>query len=549
MIKPPLPAAGPAAKFASTLVSHMPTALGDVDNLPQALTIGGTDYAPNCYLVADDINPSTGTWASRHNATKIMSVTGSGTLPTYGNDTAIANDAVKYGSARFHLAADSTWAQIGAGDWAFEVIFIPRTTTTGMIFSSYDGTDGLLVYWNGTAVIVDILYSSVEYARVTFSVPTDHLAHIFCGGDKSDSYYTFGNGAYVNSRSIAAATDGGTSQPMAVGAHPSGAGPGDHSVLHVAIWDLPTNPWPGSGTNQAVMGAIAASRFATVAGIGCQKNTTYSFARASVGYVDRYVSATQRQLFAVSSGWPRVCERKDSAGSTVTGYLSEVQATNDFTYSEDATQWSAVRTTIASNAVTAPDGTTTADGIVSDAGLNTHYVSISTASVVGPHVFSCWLKAGAQSWSRMDIHTSPNAYAYFDLANGVMGTIGADVTSYGIEPWGNGWYRCWIEYTGGVAAHDHHIHTADANDGQSWNPAGGTTDLYVWGAQHEDEGSVIPTSYIKTAAATATRIKDSLTRTIPTLSTGKVTAQCSVLLGTGHNSTLTKTIMAIDDLG
>jgi hypothetical protein len=236
--------------------------VGNIDDLPQALTIGGSDYDPCAYLVADDIQAD-GTWASRHDVSKTLAFAGAGTNPTRQWDAVSrANRSAKYWASNYHKAADTTWGQITTGDWAFELIFSPFTTTTGMIFSSFNGsTAGLLAYWNGTSVIADVLYNSVEYARVTGAVTSKSLCHVFCGGDYSDAYYTWVNGIYVNSKSLAGATGSGAGSALTIGAHPSGANNGDHAIAQLGIWDLPANPWPGAATNQAVMGAIARARF------------------------------------------------------------------------------------------------------------------------------------------------------------------------------------------------------------------------------------------------------------------------------------------------
>jgi hypothetical protein len=108
--------------------ADIPFSLGNINRLDTHLEIDGTRYAPCAYLVADDINPSTGAWASRHDSSKVLSVAGSGAAPTYGNYSAIENTMVKYYGAKYHGASDGTWGLISDGDFAIEVVFpVPFT--------------------------------------------------------------------------------------------------------------------------------------------------------------------------------------------------------------------------------------------------------------------------------------------------------------------------------------------------------------------------------------------------------------------------------------
>jgi hypothetical protein len=149
---------------------------------------------------------------------------------------------------------------------------------------------------------------------------------------------------------------------------------------------------------------------------------------------------------------------------------------------------------------------------------------------------------------RLDAPVVANAYAYYNLSTGTIGTVGAGANSTGVEDYGGGWYRIWIAYTGGAASHYHRISLAEADDDNNYTGDGVTIGVYVWGAQHEDDGTVVPSSYIMTTTATATRVKDSLYRVVD-VSTQKVTLSCDVLLGPTHNSTQSKTLVSLDDQG
>jgi hypothetical protein len=91
------------------------------------------------------------------------------------------------------------------------------------------------------------------------------------------------------------------------------------------------------------------------------------------------------------------------------------------------------------------------------------------------------------------------------------------------------------------------ISPADADGDDSYTGDGATVDIYVWGAQHEDDGTVIPSSYIKTTTAAATRVADALTYTTATHSTSKVALSARAYLGPSHNNTQAKQIVSVDD--
>ena len=75
------------------------------------------------------------------------------------------------------------------------------------------------------------------------------------------------------------------------------------------------------------------------------------------------------------------------------------------------------------------------------------YQSITKAFV---HTMSVYAKAGNSDW--MALLTDGNQQAYFDLANGVVGsTSGSDVIDSKIESVGGGWYRCSATFNGNDA--------------------------------------------------------------------------------------------------
>lgn len=233
--------------------------------------------------------------------------------------------------------------------------------------------------------------------------------------------------------------------------------------------------------------------------------------RAFPAFLDKVVGGV-RKLYLAGSDWLRSCHRKSLSGVDVYGYLPEPQAVNQFLYSEDLTQadWVKTRATISSNGMAAPDGNTTADGIISSVDNNTHSVGQSMASIATEHCWSVYLKKGAKDWVWLHVPIVANCDGYFDLATPAVGTLNTGVNAAYVEDWGNGWVRVKFLYTGGVPAHSHDIYPAVADGNHTFAGDGVTVDTWVWGNQHECCAIGNCTSYIKTTTAAATRLKDEL---------------------------------------
>ena len=94
------------------------------------------------------------------------------------------------------------------------------------------------------------------------------------------------------------------------------------------------------------------------------------------------------------------------------------------------------------------------------------------------------------------------AVAWFNLASGTVGTVGANTTAR-IENYGNGWYRCSITQTAGGTTSYIQFGLSDANN---TNAAASSGSNFVFGAQFE-LGSVA-TTYIPTTSGAVSRSAD-----------------------------------------
>ena len=188
------------------------------------------------------------------------------------------------------------------------------------------------------------------------------------------------------------------------------------------------------------------------------------------------------------------------------GVLVEEQRVNLLTYSEQFNNaaWTKSDATISANAVVAPDGTTTADKLVEAATTAAHAVYQTLTVTAVAHTFSVYLKAAERTWAYVRNPQAAAQGAWFDLSNGVVGTVEASITA-AIQSVGNGWYRCSVTRTM-TAGNDYpSVGTATADNISSF--AGDITKgIYVWGAQLE--AGAFATSYVPTVASQSTRLAD-----------------------------------------
>ena len=182
----------------------------------------------------------------------------------------------------------------------------------------------------------------------------------------------------------------------------------------------------------------------------------------------------------------------NSAGNIVTTPASKNLLTWTEVFSNAA--WSKNNSTITANSVAAPDGTMTADTLVEDTANAAHVVQQSATLAAVAHTFSVYLKAKERSWAQVLNGTIANGFAYFDLATGAVGTVGAGVSATAITPVGNGWYRCSIAFTASSGGNIMAVRTASAN-GTGLYLGDGTSGIFIWGAQLEQASAA--TSYTK----------------------------------------------------
>ena len=164
------------------------------------------------------------------------------------------------------------------------------------------------------------------------------------------------------------------------------------------------------------------------------------------------------------------------------------------------TTWVKVNTTLTSGQA-GYDGTNDAwlvDKSAASARIE-QYVSAS-----GVQTLSAYVKAGTLNWTRLNVDTD---WAYYDLANGVVGTAtGSNIIDHSIEDAGGGWYRCVLVVNRSITTA--RIYPADAD-----NNSGGTSgNIYIQDAQLEQ--GLVARNVITT---TTTAIYGGITDNVPRL--------------------------------
>ena len=231
-----------------------------------------------------------------------------------------------------------------------------------------------------------------------------------------------------------------------------------------------------------------------------------------------YIETTTAAVYeGITDNLPRL---DYSGGASCPSLLLEPSRTNIIDQSEYIASWLDVNTTQESNYATSPEGVQNATRIVMTSATGEHSVYDSVSVTSGTqYTQSIFLKQGdgSANWRYFQFRFRSGGFGglYGVVVDLQEGTIGYDtgLDDYGIEDYGNGWYRVWITATatttssnaGPVVAFNE---LADAYD---VSIVGDTNaDVLVYGAQWE-AGSY-PTSYIPTYGTSASRAKDDVVK-------------------------------------
>lgn len=204
------------------------------------------------------------------------------------------------------------------------------------------------------------------------------------------------------------------------------------------------------------------------------------------------------------------------------GLLLEPARTNYLLRSQefDNASWTKTRSSISANAITAPDGTLTADKLIEDTTVtDSHYCAQTytkkSSTEVQTYSVSVWCRAAGRTQLRLSCQGSSgsanSAVVYFDLSAGTAGSVALagqfDNAQASIEAWPDHWYHCRLEFrinNDGQAAVQ--LVLMLANGGTPTYTGDGASGVYLWGAQLEK--GVHFTNYIPTTTAAVARNAD-----------------------------------------
>ena len=201
-----------------------------------------------------------------------------------------------------------------------------------------------------------------------------------------------------------------------------------------------------------------------------------TFTRASVAsFID-----CDGYVVTVNSGEPR--------------FVGAKRVVNEIDESEDFSGFHLVDVTITANNILAPDGTLTATHYIQDDGVPGAGVIVKTDSFESPVILSGYFKKAELNWCAL--YTRPTVgKTWFDLENGVVGTVSNEHSNATITDVGDGWYRCSVlVLTANITRQGVYLAEND-NDIYITTPE---TGIYMWGMQLEkaSTGQTLPSEYV-----------------------------------------------------
>lgn len=223
----------------------------------------------------------------------------------------------------------------------------------------------------------------------------------------------------------------------------------------------------------------------------------WSFTRAS----SKTALMANGSVVSFASGVPAITDQ---------GILIEQASTNLVLWSGTFTNaaWTLGNSAgIAAVSILGPDGNLGAYSLTRNTSATTYFTQASlttTASSTYTQFFIA--KAGALNWIAISAQSTPNAFAYFNLSTGTVGTVGAGATAFTPVKLANGFWLCAIKWTAATTSDTARVFLAPADNTTTFTAGNNTDNVYLWGSQAEN--LAFPTSYIPTTSSAVTRAAD-----------------------------------------
>jgi len=228
-----------------------------------------------------------------------------------------------------------------------------------------------------------------------------------------------------------------------------------------------------------------------VESIGCVDNTPSfleqsSFLLSPSGYKEDTVY-TQKPIGA--TGNLTFTRGSDAWRTNVQGLVQRtpynlLQRSEEF----DNGIWTKTGCTISTNVTSAPNGTTTADKLVStNLATGSSVYQQGTIIANASYTFSIYVKASGANWIQLiatGTTISSPARLWVDLSNGALGTNNGGFSIASVTNVGDGWYRVSGSFTMSSTATFSNLFCALATgDNINAFSGDGTSGVYIWGAQ------------------------------------------------------------------
>ena len=259
-------------------------------------------------------------------------------------------------------------------------------------------------------------------------------------------------------------------------------------------------------------------RFAIVASASAAREETNTLATSVILWgAQLETGTTATEYFPTTDRFniPRV----DYSTGTAS-LLVEPARTNSVLYSEqfENASWGKSFVTATANTTTAPDETTTADTITGNGAVGARLIQSNSISFTASTSYSLSVFAKKDTNDFIQLFVPlliGGMYANFNINTGVVGTLGTvtgTAPTSSITNFGNGWYRCTINFTATTTTSTvTSIGIVTSASAIRSEPNTLTTSLILWGAQVEAGSNA--TSYIPTTTIPLVRNADVISKT------------------------------------